>query len=137
MRVLSIVVSVTFWLLTADCAFANVVPPMSLELQHAQADLVVVGRLGQRATCSVGVQRLPCAEILTDVVLKGPPGIPTVRRYLVLFEGIEESRIDDMVIVGRALIFMTRGIDEAPDAINGPRELYLPVRGRQSILELR
>lgn len=136
MRTLSILAWASFWLFTADCAHANTVPPMSLELQHARADLVVVGRLGERATCTVGLQRLPCAEILTDVVLKGSHAMPATRRYLLLFEGIDERRIDDMVLLGRALIFMTRSADETHSLINGHRELYSPIQGRQSVLPI-
>ncbi|HVQ09779.1 MAG TPA: hypothetical protein VMS43_15225 [Allosphingosinicella sp.] len=120
--------------LSAAPAHANAVPPMALDRQHAQADLVVVARLGEHRTCEVGGRRLACAEILTEVVLKGFGAIPGARRYLILSSSIMERSMEDLFLFGSALMFL-RGIGATtPNPVVAQPEYYEPVQSRRSIL---
>ena len=127
MKYPSIFISVCLLWLPSAHGSANVVPVVSLELQRMQADLIVIGALGERSTCAMGRERLPCAEILVDVILKGEPEGLFVRRYLLLDLGVEETKIENLPLNGRLLMFVRRR----------DREMYEPVNGRHSILTIQ
>lgn len=120
----------------ASMAAANGTRPMPLETQLLRADLVLVGQLGSHTTCMVAGGRYPCAEIRSDVVLKGARQASGTRRYLLLFSGVMELPVQNIRIPGGALFFLNRVAVETSDGAEGDRELFRPVRGRRSVLRV-
>jgi hypothetical protein len=121
-------------ILGATPAYANFVPPMSLQRQFAEADLVVVARLGERTTCELDRAREPCVEILADVVLKGPPATLGVPRYLILSSSVSELRIDGIDTSGTKLMFLRGGGTTSTNLLAARPEFYSPVQSFRSIL---
>lgn len=122
--------------LASTGAGANGVPPTSLEIQLARADLVAVGRLGRPTSCLVGSRRFPCAEMMMDVSFKGAPAPSGTQRYLILNFGVMELSIEDVRVPARALFFLKRMQFENRDEARGAIEYYRPVSGRQSVLPM-
>lgn len=120
--------------LGAAPAQANFIPQRSLESQFAEADLVVVARLGERTTCAVARGTEPCVEILADVVLKGSPATLGVPRYLILSSGFAEGSIESMDLSGTQLMFLSGGGPTSPDLLTARPQTYMPVQAYRSIL---
>jgi hypothetical protein len=116
-------------------AFANYIPPMPLDAQLAEADLVVVGRLGPRVRCDFDWGADVCAEILADTVIKGSAPALAIRRYLVLSSPIMEWDIRYIVIPHSALLFMSR-LRRGVSSPLGDPEYYAPLRASRSVVLL-
>jgi hypothetical protein len=138
MRHLILTAFVAFACLDPVPAQANFIPPRSLESQLAEADLVLVGRLGDRTICPVRGRQEPCTEIHADVVLKGTPARIGVSRFLILSSPIMEMDIQRMDLSGTVLIFL-RGPPpdtENADLLNLRPQYYSPVQAHRSILRV-
>jgi hypothetical protein len=123
--------------LGASPSLANFIPPMSLESQRSLADLVVIGRLGNRTTCQAEGQRFPCAEIQVDVVLKGSPASPGIPRYLILSSPIMEASIEGMDLSGTVLMFLGgRSHAATIDLMTTRAEYFWPVHAGRSIFRI-
>lgn len=114
-------------------ARANGVPPMPLRTQLLRADLVTIGRLGAPTTCQVGGRRHPCAELATEVILKGA-WVLGARRYLILNWGVMEQSVENVQIPDSALFFLVRMPAFTTDGGAENAEFYTAVQGRRSIL---
>jgi hypothetical protein len=110
----------------ADIACANDIPPIPISQQISQADLVVIGRLGESGTCDVQGTRVRCAELITDGLLKGLREVPGQRRYVLYSSGVGENRTETLFIPTTALIFLRRR----------ENEFYEPLYGTRSVLPL-
>jgi len=64
-----------------------------------------------------------CAEIISEVLLKGTPAQEGLRRLLVLGSNYTEFGIETMELSGTLLIFMRLYREE----------MYLPIVGRNSV----
>ena len=115
-------------------SLANGVPATSLNRQFAQAELVVLGTLGQRSDCGVPMESRPCVEISTERVLKGSPAVLGVRRYLLLSSSVPELSLEPVAGSGRVLLFLHAGARVNAGRMVGTRELFSPVLGRRSVL---
>jgi hypothetical protein len=104
-------------------ASANVLEQRPIEQQFAEADLVIIGRIGARQQCLVRGVRMACAEIISNVILKGAAAQAGAPRLLVLEASYSEFGIDDMELRGTLIIFMKRYRDET----------YIPIIGRNSV----
>ncbi len=120
----------------ASAAEANGVPPLPLQTQFLRADLITVSRLSAHTTCLVAGGRYPCAEMRTDVVLKGAQETAGVRRYLILNAGVNELSVENVAIPARAIFFLNRINVSGQDQSSVSIEFYRVVHGRQSILQL-
>lgn len=123
-------------LLVSKGAEANGVPPISLGNQLDRADLVVVGRLGRQTFCVVGNRRLPCAEMITEAVLKGSATASGTQRYIILNFGVMEMSIEHVNISARALFFLSQ-MRLQHDSVGTSIEYYRPVSGPQSVLPFK
>lgn len=115
---------------------ANFIPQMPLQSQMIAADLAVVGRLGDPTTCVVNGNTWPCAEIVTDVVLKGAPATLFIPRFLLLSSGISESSVEAMAPSGTVLMFL-RAVHvqvPGPNILTAQPDYYEAVRAYRSIL---
>lgn len=122
---LSIVVSLLIFCPGA-AAWSNDTPPVPVDRQLSEADLVVVGRLGEGAACDVEGRSVRCAELIADAVFKGPREIPGQRRYVLLSSGAGEGRIEILYVPTNALMFMRRR----------EGQFYEPLYGDRSVLAL-
>jgi hypothetical protein len=122
--------------LSATPSRANFIPQMSLQRQLIAADLAVVGRLGERATCVVERQTWPCAEIQTDAALKGSPPALGTPRYLLLSSGFSEGSIEHMAPSGTVLMFLraVRVRSSNTNSLAAQPDYYQPVQAYRSIL---
>jgi len=122
--------------LSATPSRANFIPQMSLQRQLIAADLVVVGRLGERTTCVVERQTWPCAEIQTDVALKGSPPTLGTPRYLLLSNGSSEGSVEHMAPSGTVLMFLrvVRVESPNPNTLAARPDYYQVVQAYRSIL---
>ncbi|MBV9881675.1 MAG: hypothetical protein JO276_01550, partial [Sphingomonadaceae bacterium] len=116
-------------------ALSNYLPPLPLDVQLVQADLVVAGRLGPPVRCDFGEGPEVCAEILADVVIKDAAPTPGNRRYLILSSPVMEMSIAHIVIPESALLFMHRLQRSGPTPFGYP-EYYAPIRGIRSVVLL-
>ncbi len=121
--------------LVPTMATANGSRPLPLETQLLRADLVVVGRLGPQTTCLLANRPYPCAEISTDVVLKGSREAPGMRRYILFHTGIMELSIQHVRISENALFFLAR-IPPPAAREDGQAEFYRAVQGPYSVLPI-
>lgn len=103
---------------------ANDIPPVPIDRQISQADLVVIGRLGENRSCDVQGARVRCAELIIDGVLKGAHEIPGLRRYILHSSGLGESRIDFLFVPTTSLIFMRRRDGEVYEPLYGDRSVF-------------
>lgn len=126
------------WLscLAFDPVYANGVRPDPLDRQLARADLVVVGRLGARTTCTMRFVRQVCAEILTETLIKGPVTARGVHRYLILSSNVMEFSIEDIFIPESALLFMDSVQVQPAVLLDTTGEFYLPLQGHRSVVPL-
>jgi hypothetical protein len=112
------------FLCTAGAALSNDVPPVPIDQQLSQADLVVVGTLGESNTCPVDGLPVRCAELISDAVLKGSRAVPGLRRFVLLSSGQGEDRIDILYIPSSALIFLRQREGELYEPLYGDRSVF-------------
>jgi hypothetical protein len=110
----------------SSTAWSNNVRPIPISRQLSEADLAIVGRLGGTTSCNVEQIPTPCAELITDTVLKGSPDIPGQHRYVLLSSGIGEDAVNTLFVPANALIFLRQR--------NG--EIYGPLHGVRSVFPL-
>lgn len=120
----------------STAAQANGVPPMPLDRQLAEADLVVVGSFGPETICRENERPFRCAEIVTETTLKGPVRISLARRYLRLSSPAHELSLGSPIAGERLLLFLNgpRGESLSPAGRRG--EVFTPVRWRRSVVAL-
>jgi hypothetical protein len=105
-------------------ARSNDIPPVPIDRQLSEADLVVVGRLGESASCNVEGSSVRCAELIVDVVFKGPREIPGQRRYVLLSSGLGEGRVEILYVPTNALIFMRRREGQFYEPLYSDRSIF-------------
>ena len=117
-------VLLSFWLISSSSS-ANLLQPMPLQQQYAQADVVLLVQAGRGTVCDVNSAWVSCVELVELVTLKGPPSVSGTARYLVTYTRVEEERVNSCVSGNTYLMFL-RGQG---------RHLY-PLRGYWSILSV-
>jgi len=123
MRIVSILACLFATMFHGTAASANVLEQIPIERQFVQADMVIIGRVGTRQHCLIENVRMVCAEIISEVLLKGTPAQEGLRRLLVLGSNYTEFGIETMELSGTLLIFMRLYREE----------MYLPIVGRNSV----
>jgi hypothetical protein len=117
-------IAAIIFILIAGQGMANDLPPIPLDQQTRGADLVVVGSIGNEASCRLNGRTEACVEILVEDVRKGAVSFPRLPVYLTTQSGIGEEQVMVQFITGRSVFFL-REIGN---------DIYEPLYGQRSII---
>jgi hypothetical protein len=121
-RVMRLIAAIVL-LLWATAARANDLPPIPLDQQTRAADLVIVGSVGDEASCRLNGRTEACVEIVVEDVRKGNISFPRQVVLLVRLDIGEESA-GTQFLFGRS-VFYLRAITD---------NIYEPLYGQRSII---